>query len=103
MPSARSHLATGTRRASSVAVAAARVAAAARAAAAVAAEAVEQAAHRPRAGLGDPAQDAREGVLRAVPRVLVGPGRVADLFAEGGVAVGVPARVVPAQDPVVVA
>src|SRR5205814_6561949 len=69
----------------------------------VAAEAVEQAAHGPGAGLGDAAQDARQRVLGAVPGVLVGLGGVAHLVGELRVAVVVPARVVPAEDPVVLA
>jgi glutamate 5-kinase len=81
------------------------VAAAAAVAAAGAAvlQAVEQAAGRPGAGLGHAAEHADQRVLGPVPRVLVGLGRVPDLLADRGAAVGVPARVVAAQDAVVLA
>src|SRR5262249_19274522 len=66
-------------------------------------EAVEQAAARPGSGLGDAAEDAGQRVFRACPRVLVGLGGVADLFADRGVPVGGAPRVVAAEDPLVVA
>src|SRR5690349_23863969 len=84
-----------------VVVVAAAVAAAAAGTAVL--QAVEQAAGRPGPGLGHAAEDADQRVLGPVPRVLVGPGRVLDLFADRGGAVVVPARVVAAQDAVVLA
>src|SRR6266566_2383225 len=79
------------------------VVAAVAAAAAAVPEAVEEAARRAGAGLRHAAEDADQRVLGPVPRVLVGLGRVLDLLADRGAAVVVPARVVAAQDAVVLA
>src|SRR5580698_1703681 len=99
----------GTWRALVVAVAAVRARARAAcasgsaAAAALLVEAVEQPARRPGAGLRDAAEDTDERVFRAAPRVLVGLGRVARLFAHRRAPVGVATGVVAAEDPLVVA
>src|SRR5690349_24169221 len=66
-------------------------------------EAVEKAACRPGAGLGHAAEDADQRVLGPVPRVLVGLGRVPDLFGDRGVAVVLPAGVVAPEDALVLA
>src|SRR5690348_18167973 len=84
-----------------VVVVAAAVAAAAAGAAVL--EAVEEAAGRPGAGLGHAAEDADQRVLGPAPRLLVGLGRVPDLLGDRGVTVVVPARVVAAEDAVVLA
>src|SRR5438477_7501145 len=84
-----------------VVVVAAAVAAAAAGTAVL--QAVEQAAGRPGAGLGHAAEDADQRVLGPVPRVLVGLGRVPDLFGDRGVAVVLPAGVVAAEDALVLA
>src|SRR6185437_16718758 len=84
-----------------VVASAAAASAAAAAAAAILLQAVEQAAGRPGSGLGHAAEDPDQRVLGPVPRVLVGLGRVPDLLADRGVAVVLPARVVAAQDALV--
>src|SRR5689334_11669170 len=66
-------------------------------------QAVEQAASRPRPGLGHAAEDPDQGVLGPVPRFLVGLGRVPDLLADRGAAVILPARVVAVEDALVLA
>src|SRR4029453_7819672 len=78
-------------------------AAAAVAAAAILLQAVEQAASRPGSGLGHAAEDPDQRVLGPVPRFLVGLGGVPDLVADRGAGVVVPARVVAAEDPLVLA
>src|SRR5580704_12055747 len=78
------------------------VAAAAGAAAAVG-HPVEQAAAGSRRALRDAAEDADQRVLGPAPRLLVGLGGVPDLLAHRGVGVLVPARVVAAEDPLVLA
>src|SRR5580700_2698730 len=64
---------------------------------------VEQAAAGPRGALRDAAEDADQRVLGPGPRVLVRLGGVPNLVADGGAAVGLPARVVAAEDPLVLA
>src|SRR5207342_458009 len=66
-------------------------------------QAVEQAARGPGPGLGHAAEDPDQRVLGPVPRVLVGLGRVPDLLADRGAAVVLPARVVAAEDALVLA
>src|SRR6185503_5262195 len=66
-------------------------------------QAVEQAASRPGPGLGHAAEDPDQRVLGPVPRFLVGLGRVPDLLADRGAAVVLPARVVAAENALVLA
>src|SRR3984957_15124809 len=79
------------------------VAAAAAGAAAAVGHPVEQAAAGSRRALRDAAEDADQRVLGPAPRLLVGLGGVPDLLAHRGVGVLVPARVVAAEDPLVLA
>jgi len=80
-----------------------RAAVAAVAGRAVLLEPVEQAAAGPRRALRHPAEDPDQRVLGPAPRVLVGLGRVPGFLADRGAGVVVPARVVAAEDALVLA